>query len=67
MLALGKYPAVSLSEARKLRDEAREQVKAGKHPTREKKAQRLRSAYEGENTCTVLDGIKGKRTSRKIP
>ena len=50
MLALGKWPAVSLSEARKLRDDARELVKAGKHPTREKKAQKLRNAYEGENT-----------------
>ena len=38
VLSLGKYPAISLSKARKLRDEAREQVKTGKHPTREKKA-----------------------------
>ncbi|MFH1157950.1 MAG: tyrosine-type recombinase/integrase [Pseudomonadota bacterium] len=50
VLSLGKYPAVSLSEARKLRDEARELAKAGKHPTREKKARKLRSAYAGENT-----------------
>jgi integrase len=50
LLALGKYPAVSLAEARKLRDEARELVKAGKHPTREKKAEKLRKMHEGENT-----------------
>ncbi len=50
MLALGKYPAVSLAIARKKRDEARELVDAGKHPTREKKAQKLRQAYDGENT-----------------
>lgn len=50
MLALGKYPAVGLAKARKLRDEARELVAAGKHPTREKKAQKLRNAHEGENT-----------------
>ena len=50
MLALGKWPAVSLSEARRLRDEARELANTGKHPTREKKARKLRSAYEGENT-----------------
>ncbi len=42
VLALGKYPAISLQKARKLRDEARELVEAGKHPTREKKAQKLR-------------------------
>ena len=50
MLSLGRWPSVGLSDARKLRDEARDQVKAGKHPTREKKAQKLRSIYEGENT-----------------
>lgn len=50
ILALGKYPAISLSEARKRRDEARELVDAGKHPTREKKLSKLRKAHEGENT-----------------
>ncbi len=50
MLALGKYPALSLAEARKRRDEARELVDAGKHPTREKKIQKLRKAHEGANT-----------------
>ena len=50
MLALGKYPDVSLAQARKHRDEARDMAKAGKHPTREKKAHRLRRMYEGENT-----------------
>lgn len=50
MLALGKYPTVSLAKARKLRDEARETLDAGKHPTREKKAQKLRNVQEGENT-----------------
>ena len=50
MLALGKYPALSLADARKKRDEARELVDAGKHPTREKKLKKLRKAYEGANT-----------------
>lgn len=50
MLALGKYPDVSLAEARRLRDEARALAKTGKHPTREKKAQKLRRTHEGENT-----------------
>ena len=50
MLSLGKYPAISLSEARKRRDSARESLESGKHPGREKKAQKIRSRHEGENT-----------------
>ena len=50
MLALGKYPIVTLAEARKKRDAARELVDAGKHPAREKKLQKLRKAYEDNNT-----------------
>lgn len=50
MLSLGKYPAVSLAQARKLRDEARALVVEGKHPTREKKIRKLRKIHEGENT-----------------
>ena len=50
MLALGKYPSVSLAQARKLRDEARKMLDEGKNPAREKKAKKLRSMHEGENT-----------------
>lgn len=50
MLALGRYPAVSLAEARLKRDQARKQQQTGKHPTREKKAEKLRQIVEGENT-----------------
>ena len=50
MLALGKYPAVTLAEARKKRDEQRDLLATGKHPTREKKIQKLRKAHEGANT-----------------
>ena len=50
MLSLGKYPALSLSQARKKRDEAREQLEAGKYPAQEKKIQKLRKAHEGANT-----------------
>lgn len=48
--SIGKYPTISLAQARKLRDDARALVDAGKQPTREKKAQKLRQAIEGENT-----------------
>lgn len=50
MISLGKYPAVSLAEARKKRDELKARASEGKHLTREKKAQKLRQAYEGGNT-----------------
>ena len=49
-LSLGKYPAVSLAEARRKRDEARALLNEGKNPSREKKAQKLRQAYEDGNT-----------------
>lgn len=50
MLALGKHPSVSLTEARRKRDEARDMLSIGKHPAREKKAQKLRTIHAGENT-----------------
>ena len=54
MMALGKYPKVSLAEARKQRDAARDVLESGKHPTREKKAQKIRSMHEGENTFEAI-------------
>lgn len=48
--SIGKYPAISLLEARILCDEARKLVAAGKHPTREKKARKLRQREAFENT-----------------
>lgn len=50
MLSLGKYPTVTLAEARRKRDAARQLVEEGKHPTREKKKEKLRKAHEGANT-----------------
>lgn len=57
MMALGKYPAVGLAEARKRRDEARHTLDAGKNPIREKKAQKLRQAYEEDNTFEKIARI----------
>ena len=69
MLALGKYPAVSLEQARKKRDEARELVNAGKHPKREKDAQKLRRSIEGEHTFEKVTRnwmeIKGAKLNAK--
>lgn len=50
MLALGKWPALSLSQARRKRDDARDVLDSGKHPGREKKAQKIRAMHQGENT-----------------
>lgn len=50
ILALGKYPAVTLAEARKKRDTARAALNDGKHPTREKKLHKLRNQHQGENS-----------------
>lgn len=50
MISLGKYPAVSLADARRKRDEMKAQVNEGKHLSREKKLHKLRKAYEGSNT-----------------
>ncbi len=50
MLAMGKYPDVSLEQARRKRDEARLLVDAGKHPTRERKADKQRQMVQGLNT-----------------
>ena len=69
MLALGKFPEVTLEQARRARDEARALVKAGKHPTREKKAQKLRKIVEGEQTFEKVARhwmeLKGKNLNAK--
>lgn len=68
-LALGTYPEVSLGEARRRRDDARELIAAGKDPTLEKKRTKARSLADAENTFSAIaaefcekrkrDGIKG--------
>ncbi len=54
VLALGKYPQVSLSEARKKMLEARALLDEGKNPAREKKAEKLRNTIKGENSFEVI-------------
>ncbi|GMM61497.1 tyrosine-type recombinase/integrase [Novosphingobium pituita] len=53
-LVLGKYPEVSLSEARKRRDEARKLLAAGKNPGDEKKREKLRAQLQNAETFTAL-------------
>lgn len=49
-LAIGPYPEISLSEARKRRDEARALIVQGKDPSREKQRDKARARVEAENT-----------------
>jgi integrase len=49
-LAIGSYPEIGLGDARKRRDEAREQLAAGKDPSREKQREKVRSRLQADNT-----------------
>ena len=49
-LAIGPYPEISLGDARKRRDEARELIAAGKDPSREKQQAKHRASVSAANT-----------------
>jgi integrase len=49
-LAIGSYPEISLSDARKRRDESRELLAVGKDPSREKQRVKVRARLQAENT-----------------
>lgn len=53
-LGFGTYPDISLSDARKRRDEARELLATGKDPSREKQRDKVRSRIEAGNTFTAI-------------
>lgn len=53
-LALGTYPAVMLSEARKLRDHAKEVIKADGDPMADKRARKLHNEAAHENTFEAV-------------
>jgi len=53
-LGFGTYPDVSLSDARKRRDEARELLATGKDPSREKQRDKVRARIGAENTFTAI-------------
>ena len=54
LLALGKYPDVSLAEARKRHQEAREQLAQGIDPSAAKKAQKTAGAERAANSFEVI-------------
>ena len=53
-LGIGVYPDVSLADARKRRDDARELIAAGKDPSREKQRSKIRARTQAENTFTAI-------------
>lgn len=53
-LGIGTYPEVSLAEARKRRDDARELLAAGRDPSREKQRDKVRSRLQADNTFTAI-------------
>jgi integrase len=53
-LGIGIYPDVSLADARKRRDDARELIAAGKDPAREKQRSKIRARAQAENTFTAI-------------
>ena len=54
LMAFGTYPEVSLADARKRRDEAREQIAASKDPSREKRRAKVRQRAEAMNTFAII-------------
>ncbi|MGV7123270.1 tyrosine-type recombinase/integrase [Sphingopyxis sp. 550A] len=53
-LALGTYPDISLSEARRRRDEARQMIAHGRDPAREKQLEKHRAFMEAANTFAAI-------------
>ena len=53
-LGLGMYPDVSLADARKSRDDARELIAVGKDPSREKQREKVRKREQADNSFTAI-------------
>lgn len=68
MLALGKYPAVSLAAARKARDEAREELAAGRDPSLTRKQLQAKAANTHDDFKAVSEAwlaLNGPRWSER--
>lgn len=69
LLAIGAYPEISLGEARRRREEARELIALGKDPSREKQRDKVRARIQAADTFSAIckeycekrkrDGAKG--------
>lgn len=68
MFALGNYPALSLQDARKARDDARELVKQGQHPSHARQADRSKQIGDNANTFkAVAEEWIGKKKANWSP
>jgi integrase len=54
LLAMGAYPEIGLSDARKKRDEARALIALGKDPSREKQRDKVRSRIQAADTFAAI-------------
>ena len=54
LLAIGAYPEIGLSDARKRREEARALIAQGKDPSREKQRDKVRSRIQAADTFTAI-------------
>jgi integrase len=63
-LGIGTYPEISLADARKRRDDARELVATGKDPSREKQRDKTRARLEAENTFSAISAEYCKKRRR---
>ncbi|MBR0568349.1 integrase arm-type DNA-binding domain-containing protein [Azoarcus sp. L1K30] len=63
LFALGDYPTVSLQDARRAREDARELVKHGLHPSHARQAEKARQVSENEQTFRAVseEWIEKKR------
>jgi hypothetical protein len=52
--SIGKYPAVSLSQAREERGEARELVRQGINPSQHRKLEKVKRVHESRNTFKAV-------------
>lgn len=67
-LSIGRYPDISLSEARKRRDAAREQIALGNDPAREKQRKKIQAQLSVDNTFAAISAeycAKRKRDGHK--
>ena len=62
MLALGVYPKVSLKEARKKRDEARDKVKSGVDPSEERREVKRNAIKQNKITFRLTLSYSGDLT-----
>lgn len=69
IIGLGKYPEVSLEQARRKRDDTRATLNSGVNPIRHRKAEKLRKVAECENTfervCRGWLAVKNKSLNTK--